>query len=58
MKEKAKMVHKRLKALGYNSELYIQKFSPDKSDFKGYEKFIDEINLYNKFYGYIRRIEL
>ncbi len=57
-KDIAKMVHKRLKALGYDSKLYIQIFSPDKKDFKEYEKFIDEINLYNKYFGYIMRIEL
>ena len=54
----AKIIHKRLKACGYNTKLYIQRFSPEKSEFKEYEKFIDEINLYNKYFGYIIRIEL
>lgn len=57
-KEKAKIVHKRFKACGYNAELYIQRFSPEKSNFKEYEVFIADINLYNKFFGYITRIEL
>lgn len=57
-KEKAKIVHKRLKACAYNAELYIKRFSPDKSNFKEYEEFILDINLYNKFFGYIMRIEL
>ncbi len=57
-KEKAKIVHKRFKACGYDAELYIKKFSPDKSNFKEYEEFILDINLYNKFFGWITRIEL
>lgn len=57
-KEKATIIHKRLKACGYRVEVFLSKFSPDKSDFKEYEKFIDEINLYNKFFGYITRIEI
>lgn len=57
-KEKAKIVYKRLKACSYNVELFKEKFCPDKSDFKEYEKFISDINLYNKFFGYITRIEI
>ena len=57
-KEKAKIIHKRLKSCGYDAELFKERFSPDKKDFKEYEKFIDELNLYNKFFGYIMRIEV
>ena len=57
-KERAKMIHKRFKACSYNSELYIKRFSPDKSKFEDYEIFIYEINLYNKFFGYLARINL
>lgn len=57
-KERAKIIYKRFKACGFNNILYIQKFCPDKSDFSGYEEFILNINLYNKFFGYIVRIEL
>ena len=57
-KERAKIIYKRFKACGFNNKLYIQKFCPDKKDFKEYEKFIDDINLYNKYFGYIMRIEV
>lgn len=57
-KERAKMMHKRFKACGYNVELFKERFCPDKSSFKEYEKFINEVNLYNKFFGYIMRIEM
>lgn len=57
-KEKAKIVYKRFKACHYNAELFKEKFCPDKSNFKEYEEFILEVNLYNKFFGYITRIEL
>lgn len=57
-KEKAKIVHKRLKACHYDVKLFKEKFCPDKSDFKEYEKFIDDVNLYNKFFGYIVRIKI
>ena len=57
-KERAKILHKRLKACGYDTKLFKERFCPDKKDFKEYEKFVAEINLYNKFFGYIMRIEL
>ena len=57
-KEKAKIIHKRLKACGYDVELFKERFGQDKSDFKEYEKFIADINLYNKFFSYIMRIEI
>ena len=57
-KEKAKIIYKRLKACGYDVKLFKERFSPDKKDFREYEKFIDGVNLYNKFFGYIMRIEV
>jgi hypothetical protein len=57
-KDIAKQVHKRFKACGYDNKLYCNKFCPDKTNLKEYHKFVDSINLYNKFYGYIVRIEL
>lgn len=57
-KDIAKMIHKRFKACGYNSEVFNQKFKPDKSNFDEYNKFVETINLYNKFFGYIARLEL
>lgn len=57
-KERAKIVHKRFKACAYNSELFRERFSPDKSKFDEYNKFIEDINLYNKFFSYVARIEL
>lgn len=57
-KEKAKIIHKRLKACRYDTKLFKERFCPDKSDFKGYEEFIADVNLYNRFFGYIVRIEI
>ena len=57
-KDEAKIIHKRLKACSYDVKTFLDKFTPDKSNFKEYSKFIDDINLYNRFYGYIMRIEL
>lgn len=57
-KDIAKIVFKRFKACRFDSKIYNDKFCPDKSNFKEYETFVNEINLYNKFYGYIARIEL
>lgn len=57
-KDKAKMTHKRFKACRYNSAEFVDRFCPDKSDTDEYNKFIEEINLYNKFFGYLARIEL
>lgn len=58
-KDRAKIVHKRFKACRYDSKVYIEKFAPDKKEFKAYEVFVNDINLYNKFFGnYIYRLEL
>lgn len=57
-KERAKIVHKRLKACGYLTDIFRERFEPDKSNTVDYSKFIEDINLYNKYYGYIMRIEL
>ncbi len=57
-KERAKIIFKRFKACGFDSKVFNNKFCPDKSKFDEYNKFIEEINLYNKFFGYLARLEL
>jgi len=57
-KERAKMIHKRFKSCHYDSGVFNEKFKPDKSEFDEYNKFVEDINLYNKFYSYIIRMEL
>ena len=57
-KGRAKIIHKRLKACGYDVKLFKKRFSPNKSCVSDYNRFIEDVNLYNKFYGYLVCIEL
>jgi len=57
-KDRAKMIYKRFKACSFDSGVFNEKFCPDKSKFDDYNKFVEDINLYNKFFGYIARMEL
>lgn len=57
-KDRAKMLHKRFKACGYDSNIFKDRFCPDRSNIDEYNEFIEGVNLYNKFFGYLARIEI
>lgn len=57
-KEKAKQIHKRFKACSFDSKVFNERFCPSKKDIKKFDRFIEDINLHNRFFGYLARIEL